>query len=237
MNFLGPVTARWGGGLPCEGVVAEKFVPSLESLFSLGFEGRNLGCPGIFAGMSRTLGGVQHVCAKKVRAHFSFLNKSGEERMHQIVVTVWCRLCPPPSFPARGIEPTLFPHQERIGVKHDAKRWPSTFSVTQRGAQQRGAQANASKSRQTQTNVDKRKQTQTRKRKQTQANASKREQTWTNANKRLRTPLYCGFYSPLCNSLKLGACLMVTSMHLEKFQRIAVGPTPPNPAEPPRTLT
>ena len=47
-------------------------MPSLESLSSLGFEGRNLGYPGIFAGMSRTPGGVQKVCAKKVRAHFSF---------------------------------------------------------------------------------------------------------------------------------------------------------------------
>ena len=38
-------------------------------------EERNLGCPGNFAGMSRTparAGGVQKVCAKKVRAHFSF---------------------------------------------------------------------------------------------------------------------------------------------------------------------
>ena len=32
INFLGPETARWGGGLPREGVVAEKLVPSLESL-------------------------------------------------------------------------------------------------------------------------------------------------------------------------------------------------------------
>ena len=55
---------RWGGGLPREGVVAEKFVPSLESLSSLGFEERNLGCPGSFAGMSRTPGGVQKVCAR-----------------------------------------------------------------------------------------------------------------------------------------------------------------------------
>ena len=69
---LGPETARWGGGLPREGVVAEKFVPSLESLSSLGFEERNLGCAENFAGMSRTPGGVQKVCAKKVRAHFSF---------------------------------------------------------------------------------------------------------------------------------------------------------------------
>ena len=76
INFLGPETARWGGGLPREGVGVENFVPSLESLSSLGFEERNLGCPGNFAGTSRTPGGVQKVCAKKVRAHFSFPKKS-----------------------------------------------------------------------------------------------------------------------------------------------------------------
>ena len=71
INFLDLETARWGRGLPCEGVVAEKLLPSLESLSSLGFEERNLGCTGNFAGMSRTLGGVQKVCARKVRAYFS----------------------------------------------------------------------------------------------------------------------------------------------------------------------
>ena len=54
INFLGPETARWGGVLPREGVVVENFVLSLETLSSLGFEERNLGCPGNFAGMSRT---------------------------------------------------------------------------------------------------------------------------------------------------------------------------------------
>ena len=47
-------------------VVAEKFAPSLESLSSLGFEERNLGCAGNFVGMSRT----PEVCAKEVRPHF-----------------------------------------------------------------------------------------------------------------------------------------------------------------------
>ena len=70
--FLGLETARWNRGLPREGVVAEKFGFSLESLSSLGFERRNLGCPGNFAGMSRPPGDVQKVCAKKVRARFSF---------------------------------------------------------------------------------------------------------------------------------------------------------------------
>ena len=51
INSLGPETARWGGGLLREGVVAEKFVPSLKSLSSVGFQERNLGCPGNFAGM------------------------------------------------------------------------------------------------------------------------------------------------------------------------------------------
>ena len=74
IKFLGPETARWGGGLPREGVVAENFVPALETLSSLGFEERNPGCPGNFAGMSWTPGGVQKVCAKKLRAHFSFPN-------------------------------------------------------------------------------------------------------------------------------------------------------------------
>ena len=76
INFLGPETARCGGGLPRDGVVVKNFVLYLETLSSLGFEERNLGCPRNFAGMSRTPGGVQKVCAKQVRAHFSF-PKSG----------------------------------------------------------------------------------------------------------------------------------------------------------------
>ena len=78
MNFLGPETAQWGGGLPREGVVAEKFVPSLESLSSLGFEERNLGCPGNFAGMSRIPGGVQKVCATKNSCAFCGFPMFGE---------------------------------------------------------------------------------------------------------------------------------------------------------------
>ena len=60
-----------GGGLSREGVGVEKLAPSLENLSSLGLEGRNLRCPVNFAGMFRTLGGVQKVCARKVSAHFS----------------------------------------------------------------------------------------------------------------------------------------------------------------------
>ena len=47
-----------------------------RNLSSLGFEERNLGYVGIFAGMSRTPGGVRKVRAKKARAHLSF-PKSG----------------------------------------------------------------------------------------------------------------------------------------------------------------
>ena len=71
MNFSGPETDRWSGGLPREGVVAEKFVPSLESLSSLGWKGGNLAWKGgawhvrEFCRTSRTPGGVQKVCAKK----------------------------------------------------------------------------------------------------------------------------------------------------------------------------
>ena len=63
INFLGPETAQWGGGLPREGAGVKNFMPSLESSSSLGFEDRNLGCPGNFAGVSRTFRGVQKVCA------------------------------------------------------------------------------------------------------------------------------------------------------------------------------
>ena len=70
IRFLGPETAGKGGGLPREGVVVKKFVPSLESLSSLGLEGRDLGCPGNFAGMSRDPWG----CSK------SLFQKSGTKK-------------------------------------------------------------------------------------------------------------------------------------------------------------
>ena len=62
---MGPEIAWCGGGLSPEEVVVDKFVPSLESLFSLGFEGRSLGCPENFAGMSPTPGSVQEVVHNK----------------------------------------------------------------------------------------------------------------------------------------------------------------------------
>ena len=84
---MGPETTRWGGVLPREGVVAEKFVPSLESLSSLGFEGRNLGCPGNVAGMSRTPWGVQKVGAKKFVRIFRSLSLRNRARISCIALS------------------------------------------------------------------------------------------------------------------------------------------------------
>ena len=46
-------------------MVAEKFVPSLESLSPLGFKERNLGCPQKFAGKSRPWGVFKEFVLKK----------------------------------------------------------------------------------------------------------------------------------------------------------------------------
>ena len=62
----------------------ENFVPALETLSSLGFEERNPGCPGNFAGMSRTPGGAQKLRAKKLRAHFSFPINDGPIRANRL---------------------------------------------------------------------------------------------------------------------------------------------------------
>ena len=67
---------------------------ALESLSSLGFEERNLGCPGNFAGMSRTAGGVQKVCAKRVRAHFSFPKQPAcfaKPSAYKLFRSRWCQ--------------------------------------------------------------------------------------------------------------------------------------------------
>ena len=80
INFLGPETARWGGGLPREGVVAETFVPSLESLCLPWVSKRGIwDIPGILPGCPGPLG-VLKVCAEKVRAHFSFPRERESER-------------------------------------------------------------------------------------------------------------------------------------------------------------
>ena len=57
-------STRRGGGRKVR-ALPRKFV-------FLGFRREESGMSGNFAGMSRTLGGVQKVCAKEVRAHFSF---------------------------------------------------------------------------------------------------------------------------------------------------------------------
>ena len=75
-------------------MVAENFVPALETLSSLGFEERNPGCPGNFAGMSWTPGGVQKVRAKKLRAHFSFPILS-RETTNSCVELLRCRAIRP----------------------------------------------------------------------------------------------------------------------------------------------
>ena len=62
-KLLGPEIAGWAGGLPREGVGVAKFVPSLASLFSLGFERA-----GILPG-SRTPKVIKSLC-NKVCAHF-----------------------------------------------------------------------------------------------------------------------------------------------------------------------
>ena len=56
INFLCPEIAGRSGGLPRGGVVAEKLIPSLGSLFSLGFEGRDCDVPGILLGCPGLLG-------------------------------------------------------------------------------------------------------------------------------------------------------------------------------------
>ena len=65
IDFLGPETARWGGGLPRTGVVAENFVPALESLSSLGFEGGIWDVPGILPGCPGPLGIFKKFVPKK----------------------------------------------------------------------------------------------------------------------------------------------------------------------------
>ena len=67
INFSGLETSRWGGGLPREGVVADKFVPSLESLSSLGFEERRgiWDVPGILPGCPAPLGVFKKFVQKK----------------------------------------------------------------------------------------------------------------------------------------------------------------------------
>ena len=63
-------STRRGGGRKVR-ALPRKFV-------FLGFRSEDSGMSGNFAGMSRTTGGVQKLCAKKVRAHFSSLYYWGQ---------------------------------------------------------------------------------------------------------------------------------------------------------------
>ena len=72
-----------GWGLPREGVVAENFVPALESLSSLGFEQRNLGCPGNFAGCPGPLGVFKKLVQKKFVCIFRSLEGSTPKNKDQ----------------------------------------------------------------------------------------------------------------------------------------------------------
>ena len=138
INFLGPETARWGRGLPCEGVVAENFVPSLESLSSLGFEERNPGCPRNFAGMSRTPGGVQKLRAKKVRSHFAFPSKGGLSQGAQ---------CAKQTFLQRNGLPSAVVTRHPLGLGTSVQSQPGLGSRTshlQAQMPQRAAPASAS---------------------------------------------------------------------------------------------
>ena len=65
VNFVAPETAWCCGDLPRKGVVVQKFVLSLESLSSLGLEGRNLGCPRILPGRPRIVGVFKKFVQKK----------------------------------------------------------------------------------------------------------------------------------------------------------------------------
>ena len=72
-NFLGLETARWGGSLPREGGGGRKSRALPRKFVFLGFRREESGMsrPGILLGCPGTPGGVQKVCGKQVRAHFS----------------------------------------------------------------------------------------------------------------------------------------------------------------------
>ena len=80
INFSGPETAGWGGGLPCKGVGVKKFVLFLESLSSLGFEGGNLGCPGNFAGMCSKIRDAEMTKKKSLRGRVKGGSAGGSKR-------------------------------------------------------------------------------------------------------------------------------------------------------------
>ena len=56
VNFLGPETTRWGGGLPREGVVSKKVRAHPRKLVFLGFPRGITGCPRNLLGCPRPQG-------------------------------------------------------------------------------------------------------------------------------------------------------------------------------------
>ena len=67
---FGPGDRRWGGGLPREGVVAEKVRALPRKFFFLGFRRQESGMSRNFAGMSRTLGVFKKFVQKSSFAFF-----------------------------------------------------------------------------------------------------------------------------------------------------------------------
>ena len=74
LTFLDPETARWDGGLPREGVVAEKVRALRRKFVLLVFRREESGMSREFCWDVPDPCGCSKVCAKKVRAHFSFPN-------------------------------------------------------------------------------------------------------------------------------------------------------------------
>ena len=103
IKLLGPETAQWRGGLRREGMVAEKFAPSLERSSSFGFDESNLGCPGNFGRRCQTPGGVQKVCAKKSLCAF-------------FVIYLWSKVSVSPQFYSYNWP--WEPPTRRVGVYH-----------------------------------------------------------------------------------------------------------------------
>ena len=73
INFLGPETCRWGGGLPREGVVVEKFVLSLEVCLPWVSKRRTWDVPGILPGCPGPLGVFKRYTQKKFVSIFRSL--------------------------------------------------------------------------------------------------------------------------------------------------------------------
>ena len=122
INFLGPETPQWGGGLPREGVVAEKLVPSLESLSSSGFEEKDLGCPENMPGCPGPLGVFKRVFKKYVQKKFVriFRSLSGPALYEKRPLSLWPDFQPQTPYPARPNTLSNPPLEEPISSRF----WP-----------------------------------------------------------------------------------------------------------------